>query len=263
MMPNLLAALLLIAPVLASDAEPYRFASVTQALAGGRIDWTELRLEISARSDRTMGAWKDRRLQEQDALDGLAPRVLALAERVAVTPERDAAGLMSEEGDLARRLGNSVSAWQIEETRYFSGGGVEMDAVLDLRLWLRPALVSLAAPGQAPAVQEGSTGLVVDARGLPFEASLAPTLLGADGAVLMRAQDLTEEAARSVGAVLYVTDPADPRAAERAGSAPVFSQAASVRDGALVLAPASAASLDAALPRLVASGRVVIVMDSH
>jgi len=255
---TLLLCLSLTAAALATDVA---FPAVVEARDGGVVNWTDLRLEVTSRSDATRGAWKDRRVQEQDAVDRLAPRMSALAEDVAVTPERSASDVIDGDAELGLRLTEALKDWRVEETRYHATGGVEMDAALDLRTWLRPALASLAVAGEPPERPERVTGLVVDARGLPFEPSVAPTVLTADGTAIVRAQLLSEGTLRSRGPVLYVLDPADPRAAARAGGEPLFAQATAVKGGALVLAAASPAATDPALSDLVASGRVVIVMD--
>ena len=249
---------LLVTAALAADPD---FLPVVEVQDGGVVNWTELRVEVTSRSDATRGAWKDRRVQEQDAVDRLAPRMSALAEEVSVTPERSASDVIDGDPELGLRLTESLKDWRIEETRYHASGGVEMDAALDLRTWLRPALAGLAIAGEPPDRPERVTGLVVDARGLPFEPSVAPTILTADGAAIVRAQLLSEGTLRLRGPVLYVLDPADPRAAARAGGEPLFAQATALKGGALVLAAASPAALDPALPDLVAAGRVVIVMD--
>lgn len=236
---------------------------VLESLPDGRIDWSRLVLEVQAQSDMRVGAWMDRRVQEQDALDRLGPRVERLAQRVRVTPDTLAVDLMSAEGELPRRLEDTVEDWRVVETRYHDGGAVEMLAELDLQRWLRPALRSLAAQ-EAPAAGPGDvTGLVVDARGLPFEPCLAPRVTAPTGAVLFGAQRLTADAFELAAPVVYVTDPADPRAVQRAGDRPLLVRAASVVGGGeLVLDPAAARKLEADpdLPTIAARGRVVVVV---
>ncbi|MCK6506063.1 hypothetical protein L6R53_22230 [Myxococcota bacterium] len=236
---------------------------VVESLPDGRIDWSRLVLEAQAQSDLRVGAWMDRRVQEQDALDRLGPRVERLAQRVRVTPDTLAIDLMSADGDLPRRLEDTVDDWRVVETRYHDGGTVEMLAELDLQRWLRPALRSLAAQEAPPAGPGERTGLVVDARGLPFEPCLAPRVTGPTGTVLFGAQRLTEAAFELAAPVVYVTDPADTRAAERAGDHPHLVRAVSVVGGGeLVLDPATARRLevDPDLPTIAARGRVVVVV---
>ncbi len=164
---------------------------------------------------------------------------------------------------LAERLRDGLERWTITETRYHSSGWIELDGVLDARWWLRPVLLSLASTRPVPPLPEAPTGVVVEARGLDFEPCLAPEIRLADGGYLTRAQAVSEEAARLASPVLYVADPADPRAAERAGAAPVFVRAASGGRGRLALEPAGAAELERGRRALAARGRVVVVIDAE
>lgn len=252
--------LLLLPLALASDPA---FPPVSEVVAGGQIDWTHLRLEVSAMSERTVGAWKDVRLQEQDALDRLAPRMLNLAPLVHLTPDQAVGDLMAGDDDLALRLREGLQDWHVDETRYISSGRVEMDAALDLQLWLRPALVAGAkAPPPAP-LTGTSTGVLVDVRGLDFKPSLVPTLLSPDGAPVFGLADLNAETVRRGPPVIYATDPVDPAVISRVGEAPLLARAQKIGgDGEVLLLDADAAALRACadLPSLLAAGKVVLVV---
>lgn len=255
--------LLVLAFCLSLSALADDLPDVVEAVPQGRIDWTRLVLSVDARSELRVGAWKDRRIQEQDALDRLKTRVPDLAQRVRVTPDTLAADLLAGQGDLPSRLGDTVHDWQIVETRYHEDGAVELVAELDLRQWLRPALRSLASQEAAPTGPGDVTGLVIDARELPFEPCLAPRITAPTGTVFFGAQRLSMDTLDLAAPVVFVTDPADPRAVARAGDHPLLIRAASVLGGGeLVLDPASAQTLDAApdLPAIAAKGRVVIVV---
>ncbi len=244
-----------------SAADP-AFGDVVEAVPDGRIDWSRLVLMVEVTSDMRVGAWKDRRVQEQDALDRLKPLIESLAERVRITPDTLAADLLAGSGDLARRLDQTRGDWQVVESRYHDSGEVTLVAELDLRAWLRPALTSLASSVAPPAGPGDATGLVIDARALPFEPCLAPRVRTPTGNVLFGAQRLTGPAIELDAPVVYVTDPADPRVIARAGSRPILLQATSVqRGGELVLDPTAAQALESHpdLPDLAARGRVVIV----
>ncbi len=229
---------------------------------GSHLDWSTWRLHVATSSEAAMGAWQDRRLQEQDALDRLRPQVEGLARQIRVTPDTTAGDLMGAEGELARRLEDSLRRWSVDETTYHDAGGVEMKASLDLREWLRPALVSLADSDPPELPKSGPTGILVDARGLSFKPSLAPTVSSPDGTVLARAQLVGEDTARLSSPVLYVLDPADSRAIRRAGAAPLFARAASARGGELVLDAESSRTLstEPSTAALVAHGKVVLVV---
>lgn len=237
---------------------------VIELVPDGRIDWTRVVLSVDSKSDLRVGAWMDRRVQEQDALDRLGPRVQRLAQRVRVTPDTLAADLLSGEGELPRRLLDTVDDWQVIETRYSDDGSVAMVAELDLQRWLRPALRSLAAEQAPPPGPGDATGLLIDARQLPFEPCLAPRVSAPTGTVLFGAQRLSVDAFELSAPVVYVTDPADPRAVERVGDRPLLVRATSVQGGGeLVLDPATARRLEADpdLPAIAANGRVVIVVE--
>lgn len=256
--------LLLLASAYAEPSPSDSFPPVRERSEAGVVDWTTFRLEASASSERTVGAWKDQRIREQDALDRLEPRILALAPEVRITPDSTAGDRMAEGDELAQRLSEGLRLWKVEETRYISTGRVEMDAALDLQAWLRPALVALARAEPPPAPTGTTTGLLVDARGLGFQPCLLPRLSGPDGRVLFEAGSLSADTVRRGVPVVYVTDPADPRAFPRVGDHPLFARGASVAsNGDLVLdaADAGAIAQNADFPALAAAGRVVFVVD--
>ncbi len=237
---------------------------VVEALPGGSIDWSRLVLTVTVQSDQRVGAWMDRRLQEQDAMDRMGPQVQALAARVRVTPDTLAADVLAGDSELSRRVADTISSWTVVETRYHEAGAVELSAELDLRRWLRPVLVSLASTGATPVGSGQATGLLIDARGLPFEPCLVPRITTASGAVLFGAQRLSAEPLASESPVVYVTDPADEAAVRRAGERPILVRAASVvRGGELVLDPEAGRRVEDSpdLAAIAAQGRVVVVVD--
>lgn len=237
---------------------------VVQRVSGGTIDWSALQLEVTVESKHARGAWQDRKLQEQDALDRLNAQITALARRVSVTPTLTAGALIDQGGELGDRLANGLRRWSVAEARYYNRGGVELVGTLDLRTWLWPALVELAEQ-ESPLISGGDrTGMVIDARGMPLPLSLSPILLSASGEVLFDAKNFSQDAARRHAPVLYVSDPADPRAAERAGDAPLMVQAQAVEEasGALVLSPTASAALRKSLdlPAIASRGSIVVVV---
>jgi hypothetical protein len=102
-----------------------------------------------------------------------------------------------------------------------------------------------------PAANPGaSTGLLVDARGLPVQPVFAPRLLAPDGDTLYDAGSLS--ASRSVGRspVIWIKDPVASGLSERVGSHPLIVVADRVeRGGDLVLS-----ARDAARVRAIAAG---------
>lgn len=236
---------------------------VVEPVAGGKMNWTVLQLRLSAGSNRSVGAWKDRRVQEQDALDQLSPLVITAGKDLRVTPTMRAGDLLGKDDALSRRLASGLRAWQVDETRYVSGGSVAMDGVLDVAVWLQPALLSLSDDAPVADHSGSFTGVVVDARDLPVEPCLAPRITTPDNTVLFEIALISADAIRSRTPVTYVSDPADPRGVKRAGDRPLFGRIAEVHDGCdLVLAPDSALALSAnpELRSLVSHAKVVVVV---
>lgn len=247
---------------LALAAEP-ESTGVVEALPGGSIDWTRLVMTVTVQSDQRVGAWMDRRLQEQDAMDRLGPQVRLLADRVRVTPDTLVADVLAGEGDLARRVGDALSGWEVVEARYHEAGAVELSAELDLRRSLKPVLTSLATTEAPPKGEGEATGLLIDARGLPFEPCLVPRVITSTGTVLFGAQRLSADGIEYEAPVVYVTDPADARAVRRAGERPILVRAASVvRGGELMLDPEAGRRVEESsdLASIAAGGRVVVVV---
>lgn len=242
---------------------PAAAAPVVETLPEGRIDWSRMVLVVAVQSDQRVGAWTDRRLQEQDAMDRLGPQVRGTAMRVRLTPDTQVTDIVGEEGPMARRISEGADAWVVTEARYREAGSVELVAELDLHRWLKPVLATLARPEP---VEEGPgefSGLLVDVRGLPFEPCLVPRVLSASGELLFGVQRLYAGVLDAGPPVVYVSDPADPRAVARAGERPLLVRAASVaRGGEIQLDPEVGQRVQAAadLPSLASRGRVVIVV---
>jgi hypothetical protein len=231
-------------------AEPAR---IVREIDGGTIDWTTGTLTVTSKSQRQTGAWKDRRLQEQDALDRLQSLVTDAVKGLCVAKDLSGQDLVADRNDIAQRLQEGLDDWEVVETRYHGEGGVEMDAALDLAAWIRPAL---GHPHDDP----GDTiGLVIDARGLAVEPCMAPVLLGVDGSGLWP----VTVAPPLDGPVLFVSDPSDPRVAARVGTHPRTLRATAADGGGIVLDPSSVSALlsDGALATVRSAGRIAIVLD--
>ena len=237
------------------------FEPVIEEVSGGHIDWSEMRLEITISSQHATGAWQDRRLQEQDAHDRLSALIDDLAGRIEVMPSQSAANLMASGDALSARLTDGLKRWGVEEARYHNSGGVALDGSLDLRAWLSPVLIEHAQAEALP-ITGDVTGLLIDTRGHRLPLTYAPELTTPSGERLVHAQALSGDTARAQTPVVYVRDPADPRAAARAGEAPLMVTIDTIQGGAMVLDETSAARLTAQpqLPALVAAGRVAVVV---
>jgi hypothetical protein len=226
-----------------------------------------MRLRVTARSDRTVGAWKDRRVQEQDALNRLEPLLFEAALRVRFRPDTRVADLETTAPTTnniqARNIEERLRDWRVRETRYRSGGGVEMDGIISLHTWLKPTLIALAAGEAKPPSPDGPTGVLIDARALAFRPCIAPEIQLAVETTIYDATRITIDTAMALTPVVYVTDPIDEAAGERAGNQPLFLSAeASAQDCMLRLSKADSTRLrnNTNLAGLLATAKVVIVL---
>lgn len=249
--------------MIALVASAVAFEPVLEDLGGGVVDWTGLRLVVSAAGTSAAGVLASPEGMEGDARTRLGPRVLELARKVRVASDLTAGRALDAKDLVADRLDQNLSMWEVFEARYKSSGGVELDAALPIHRWLRPLLADLAEGRERPGAAVSPTGLLVDARGLKVTPAVAPRLQDASGTRLYEASTLTEFAASQRAPAVYVHDPADPAAARRLGPEPLMVRAESVMAGTdLVLEPADAERLRQAVATadFLAAGNVVIVV---
>ena len=218
-------------------------APVTAPAASGTVDWSAGAVTVTARSQAQTGAWRDRRLQEQDALDHLQPLVTAALESLCVSKGVTGEDLLARPGEIGAALTAGVRGWEVAETRYFEKGGVEIDARIELAKWLGPVR------SKSPVA---TAGLIVDARGLDVSPCAYP-LVGPAGQALWSVSD----DALSLPA-LYVSDPQDPRVAARVGANAVTVRATAASEGTFTIDAAAAATIDA---KATASRVLVVVVD--
>ncbi len=238
---------------------------VRRSVGAAVLDWTAARLIGSADGVNTSGAMTNVQTVELNARQKLGPLFLDLTRRVPFTTSQSTGDLRASGDALAERLDVGVSAWEVREARYYTGGAVELDGALDLHPWLRPALVAGARAKHRGGPASGEvTGLVVDARGLGVDPVVAPRIVDPDGGVVYSLASMTAAAAGVRTPCAWVADPADPLAAQRGGAAPLVVRAvAAVDRGDVRLSGADAALVKSAaeLDPFLMSGLVAIVVD--
>ncbi len=253
------------APAASSPAAEQLFEPVTTRHGSAVADWTELELRLSAQAAPVAGARGEVSVVEQQARTRLGPRMLEAAGQLRLDHETTAGDLMTSGEALGNHLDQESSSWNVVETRFFTSGRVEVDGVLDLAAWLKPVRYTRAQLEELPASEPSSfTGILLDARGLDAEAALAPRILSPQGEQLYGLDQVLRTAARVRHPVRYVSDPADPRALERAGTKPLILQACAVENDVDLVLPAEDAIRFATTTRdarLLAEARVVVVLD--
>ncbi len=247
---------LLLALLAAGDAGPLH-----DPFAGGHVDWTRGVLVAQSSSSRGAGLMTSRRTLEQEAWLRLEGHMVQQAGEIRVSSDLQARDLLEAQDSLARRLQEGLQNWRVTTTRYRRSGQVELEAELDLGEWLRPALMAWGSQDSVGSPGHGTTGLVVDARGHNTVPSLVPRLLSPTGDVLFGPENLGAEYLEERATVTWVTDPADPEASLKGGSAPLVLAVQRVENGSeLVLGPTDSKMLWAAgLPWN--RGGIVVVVD--
>ncbi len=205
---------------------------IEEVASGVDLNWTTLQLVVVA-SAQSSGT------EDTEAVEQLARRDADAALRMGARRIRLDGSRTVAELDAEPRLGPAVAArlarWTVGEARYYASGKVELVAILSLQDLLKPVTLANARAGGAASNSPGLTGLVVDARETDAKPVWAPRLLTRSGDVLWDGALWESPAVAGVPAV-FVFDPADPRAAARAGADPLIVQAADAIGPDLVLA---------------------------
>lgn len=230
-----------------------------EAVAGGQINWTTLRVETT-RSWTGSGVDNSRRTVEHQAYltlgDGVANALSAMqVSAPARFPE------LYEDVGLGDALQSRSSRWYVLEAHYFTSNRVELIGALDLPELLRPWTLKRAVDAPNVPLETKYSGVLIDARGLGARAAFAPRLVDEAGAILWDGQLWADVATRTTPA-LFVSTPAHP-ASLRAGEAPLPIIASAAEGASLTLNAQEAARLAEASAgtRLLGDGRVVIVLD--
>jgi len=246
-----------------SAAGPWaRAGALVEELPGGSMDWTEHLLVVEVSASPNTGAWRDVKATEQDARAVLAPRLDQLARGLRFSGDERAGDLMGGGDTVSEMLAERLARWRVTEARYYSSGRVHLRAEFEIQPWLSPAVNARAQGAIDPLRPPARSGLVVDARGLEVQPCFAPRLVSPAGEVLYGPSSLDPEIASLEVPAVWVTDPAAAAAAERAGETPWFVVAEAIQGAAdLVLGASDQATLASAGPELLASARLVVVVD--
>jgi hypothetical protein len=223
--------------------------------AGTRVNWTQLRLEVTdGARDPTVG--HDARPLEQRSIKAIEARLPAALALVPIRPGETAGSAGAIDANHA------ALGWRVAETRYFTSGRVEVVGAVELRDELAQWSTDRAVTRDEGAQPAGPTGVLIDARGLGLSPSYAPDVRDPDGKVLFDGT-LWRHVSYASAPVVWVSDAAAPDAAA-AGESPEMFVAASASGGAIVLTAADAARFHEKVEGTdaVRTGHVVVVVDA-
>jgi hypothetical protein len=243
------------------------------ALAQGNgVDWQRQVLRVtgdgppdvkaSNPSQARLGA---ERSAKEDAFKDLLEQVKGIHLRA----DRTVGDEMARE-ETRRKVEAVLRGYKVVQTRLYSDSGVQLEVEVPLAALtsvLMPA-AETAAPAEtkqeeAPAKKDARTkhtGLVVDARKLGLTPALAPRLLDASGQPLYGVETLSAEARKTTGVAGFFGSLEQARKSKLVGERPLVLEAARVQGSDLVLESDAAKALAGLDPRLLAEGRVAILI---
>lgn len=222
------------------------FEPVQTDLGGGaRVDWTSSRLEVTATSRRSGS--EGTRAVEELARRAVDLRVTSAALDLPISPGRELRELRKT--PLWPSLEPRIGRWIETGNRYYASGRVGVVGALSLVELMKPVTMASAAAHQSEPT--GESGVLLDARGVPGVAPcFAPEISGPTGAVYSGRMWL--DAAVERPPAVWVSDAADPVAAERVGPKPVVAHVRKA-EGCAMVVDAEAAD---AIRRLEQAGRL-------
>jgi hypothetical protein len=225
---------------------------------GAHINWTRMRLEVTASADRN--GVETLSSVEEKARRNAEPKLLVAARAVMVNHEVAYTDLEAQSA-LQSVLQARLQRWSVPEVRYHHLGRVDLSGELSLQELLKPWTISVAQepPGGAP--QPKYTGVVVDARRTGLDPVFAPRILSDAGKVLYGGTLWEEEAITQVPAV-YIPSHEHPAIA-RAGADPLWVRAERARGYDMQLTPDDSIAFHTALreARLLGQGKLVVIVD--
>jgi hypothetical protein len=248
-------------------------AAPLAALAQGNgVDWQRqvLRVTGDGPPDGKAANPSQARLgAERSAKEDAFADLLAQARGVHVRADRTVGDEMARE-ETRRQVEDVLRGYKVVRKRYYSDSGVQLEVEVPLAA-LTAVLVPPAVAGTATAtetkpaetkkdVKAKHTGLVVDARKLGMTPVLAPRLLDASGQPLYGVEALSAEARKTTGVAGFFKSVEEARKSALVGAKPLVVEAAK-RDGSdLQLGPDAAKALAGLDPKLLAEGRVAILI---
>ncbi|HYO71406.1 MAG TPA: hypothetical protein VEU33_35535, partial [Archangium sp.] len=173
-----------------------------------------------------------------------------------------------------------LRGYKVVQKRYFSDSGVQLEVEVPLgaltSVLVTPAPAGPAAPtATEPATTKPAetkpaetkkearakhTGLVLDARKLGMTPVLAPRVLDESGQPLYGLATLSAEVRKSTGVAGFFKSLEAARKSELVGAKPLVLEAVRLQGSDLLLGPDAAKSLAGLDPRLLAEGRVAILI---
>jgi len=242
-------------------------ANVAQTVGHGQINWTQKTVTATgsgAPSLKAANVAAARLGAERAAKLDAYRNVIEALRGVRLAGSQTAGAAMDGSPALKSKVEGTVQGFKVVDTKYYSDGGVDIviqgpvDGVLADALGKEAGQGSIVGPAE-----DGTTGVVINARGLGLTPALAPRLLDDAGNAVYSASLVTAEALRRNGAAAYSKSLDQAGKDPRVGAKPAVFKATRLAEAGgadLVLAGADVEKLRK-LQGVLAEGRVIIVVD--
>lgn len=248
------------------------------ALAQGNgVDWQRQVLRVTGDGPPDVKASNPAQARlgaERSAKEDAFAELLEQAKGLRLRADRTVGEEMARE-ETRRQIEDVLRGYEVVGKRYFSDSGVQLEVEVPLgaltSVLVTPAPAGIAAPAQTepagtkpPETKKDAkakhTGLVVDARKLGMTPVLAPRVLDEAGQSLYGMEVLSAEARKSTGVAGFFKSLEAARKSELVGAKPLVLEAARLQGSDLLLGPDAAKALAGLDPRLLAGGRVAILI---
>jgi len=267
----LCAGLLAAASAQAGDAKDPAAAaddSVIQVVGHGKINWSKKEVTATgsgAANLKDASVAQARLMAERAAkLDALR-NILETIQGIQVSGSRNATDMMSN-GEIKSRISGMAQGYKVVDTKYYSDGSVDVVISMPIDENLTNALVERPKKARKVSTEgaAGSSGLIVNARGLGLTPSMAPRIVDEAGKEVYGTEVVSDKGLKQGGIVGYAKQ--DDQAKERVGDKPLVVKALRLADKSktdVVIANGDADKLRDPNSNLsfLADGKVVILVD--
>ena len=266
---RMLARALVVGTVLLGSTVAHAQEGVAQAIGHGKVDWSSKTVTATgsgAPSLKAKNVAAARLGAERAAKLDAFRNILEAIKGVRVTGSQSAGAQMDATPEVKTRVEGVINNFKVLDTKYYSDGGVDVIVQVPLSGVLTELLVPEAGSKSTAGAADdatGTTGIIINAKGLGAAPALAPRLLDEAGKELFSASLVSREAATRDGVVGYAPTVEVAMKDPRAGDKPLLVKAArpSEPGGSDLVLLADDAAKITKMTKVIAAGRVIIVAD--
>jgi hypothetical protein len=244
-------------------------SAVAQAVGHGKIDYSNKTVTTtgSGAPNLKAGNVAVARLGAERAakLDALR-NILEAVKGVRIASNKTAGQAMAEKPELAAKVEGIVKNFKVLDTKYYSDGGVDVIVQVPLDGVLTEVLVPQASTSPAKATvpdTSGTTGIIINAKGLGALPALAPRLLDDAGKEVYSAVIASKDAVAKHGIAGYTASLDTAMKDARVADKPLIVRASKLNEKGgsdLVLAAEDVTKVQK-LTATLADAKVIIVTD--